>query len=128
LYGMRRLQYHEFAEARSVLTSGVFRLRRSIRNQINAKDVAQLIRAAQTREELGAILEEFAPTFGFLHMEVCKENAPGSRPLVLFNGHAARAWKLDCPVVPHDFIEGEDYVLRIWCNPQIGQNPYGAER
>lgn len=127
-YGLRRLQYHEFMEAGSVLVSGVARIRRVIRDQINAQDLAQLIRETRTVEELSELLEDSASSFGFLHMEVCKENATGPRPLVLFNGHAARAWKLDYPVTPHDFVDGEDYVLRIWCNPQRGSRPQAAER
>lgn len=128
VYGLRRLQYHEFLEAGSVLVSGVARVRRVIRDQIAAQDVAQLIRQARTLEELSSLVEESASTFGFLHMEVCHENSTGNRPLVLCNGYAARAWKLDYPVTPHDFVDGDDWVLRIWCNPQGGSRPYAAER
>ena len=128
LYSLHRLQYHEFVEAGAVVASGLFRMRRVIRDQIYAQDVAQVIERAETVEQIAAILEDHAPTFGFLHMEMCRETAAGSRPLVLFNGHAARAWKLDYPVTPHDFVDGEDYVLRIWCNPQVGPHLYGAER
>ncbi|HEV2148461.1 MAG TPA: MraY family glycosyltransferase [Longimicrobiaceae bacterium] len=128
VYGLRRLQYHEFVEAGSVLASGVFRARRVIRDQIHAQDVGQVVRHAKTLEEVNAILEDNATLFEFLHMEVCRERAHGSRPLVLFNGHAARAWKLDYPVTSHDFVESDDYVLRIWCNPRTGSRPYGAER
>lgn len=127
-YGLRRLQYHEFAEAAGVLSSGLPRARRVIRDQIYAKDLSQVLRYAGSVEQLSAILEDNAATFGFIHMEVCRDTASGSRPLVLFNGHAARAWKLDYPVTPHDFAGGGDFVLRIWCNPQSGMHPYGAER
>ncbi|HEX2092503.1 MAG TPA: MraY family glycosyltransferase [Longimicrobiaceae bacterium] len=128
VYGLRRLQYHEFVEAGSVLASGLLRVRRIIRDQICAQDLGQVVRLAETLEEVNAILEDNASAFGFLHMEVCRESAVGSRPLVLFDGHAARAWKLDYPVTWHDFVEGDDYVLRIWCNPRTGSQLYGAER
>jgi UDP-GlcNAc:undecaprenyl-phosphate/decaprenyl-phosphate GlcNAc-1-phosphate transferase len=128
LYGLRRLQYHEFAEAGSVLASGLGRLRRIIRDQISAQDIAEVLDRADGLEELNAILEDNASTFDFLHMEVCRESATRPRPLVLFNGHVARAWKLDYPVMSHDFVESDDYVLRIWCNPQVRSGPYGAER
>ena len=128
LYGLHRLQYHEFVEAGAVLASGFLGTRRVIRDQIYAQDLAQVIRQSETVDEIAAILEDNASTFGFIHMEMSRETAPGSRPLVLFNGHAARAWKLDYPVTPHDFVDGEDYVLRIWCNPQVGSRVYGAER
>jgi UDP-GlcNAc:undecaprenyl-phosphate GlcNAc-1-phosphate transferase len=129
LYGLRRLQYHEFAEAGTVLASGLLRARRIVRDQIYAQDVGQVVRQADTLEQVNAVLEDNASTFEFLHMEVCRESAVGSRPLVLFKGHAARAWKLDYPVTSHDFVEGDDYVLRIWCHPRTGvSHPHGAER
>lgn len=128
VWGVRRLQYHEFSEAGSALVSGVLRLRRVIRDQISAQDIGEVIRGAESLEEIDQILEESAGTFEFLHMEVCRESTTGTRPLVLFNGHAARAWKLDYPVMSHDFTEGDDYVLRIWCNPTLGSLAYGAER
>ncbi|HWK88593.1 MAG TPA: MraY family glycosyltransferase, partial [Longimicrobium sp.] len=128
VYGLRRLQYHEFVEAGAVLASGLARVRRTIRDRIYAQDLGQVVWSAGTFEEVNAVLEDNASTFGFLHMEVCRESATGSRPLVLFDGHAARAWKLDYPVTWHDFVESDDYVLRIWCNPRAGARPYGAER
>lgn len=128
LYGLRWLQYHEFLEAGSVVISGLTGIRRVIRDQIYAQDVAEVVLHAEAMEELNAILNDNATTFGFLHMEVCQESATGPRPLVLFNGHAARAWKLDYPVTPHDFVEDGDYVLRIWCNPQTDGRLYNAER
>jgi UDP-GlcNAc:undecaprenyl-phosphate GlcNAc-1-phosphate transferase len=128
VYGLRRLQYHEFVEAGAVLASGLARVRRTIRDRIYAQDLGQVVWSAGTFDEVNAVLEDNASTFGFLHMEVCRESATGSRPLVLFDGHAARAWKLDYPVTWHDFVESDDYVLRIWCNPRAGARPYGAER
>jgi UDP-GlcNAc:undecaprenyl-phosphate/decaprenyl-phosphate GlcNAc-1-phosphate transferase len=128
LYGLRRLQYHEFAEASTVLLSGYSRARRVIRDGICAQDVANVVAHAGSWEQLAAILEDNAATFGFLHMEVCPEGDSGPRPLVLFHGHAARAWKLDVPVTPHDFAGGVEYVLRIWCNPGLETQPQGAER
>lgn len=128
VYGLRRLQYHEFVEAAGVLASGMGRVKRAIRDQIYAQDVGEVVRQAESLEQVNAVLEDNAATFGFLHIEVCRDGGGGPRPLVLFNGHAARAWKLDYPVTSHDFVEGDDYVLRIWCNPRDGSRPYGAER
>lgn len=128
LWGLHRLEYHEFIQAGSVLATGVLRLRRVIRDQIHAHDVGSVISSAKSLDEVRAILEDNITAFGFLHMEVCKDNAPGPGPLVLCNGHAARAWKLDYPITPHDFVEGEDYVLRIWCNPQGTTRSHAAER
>lgn len=128
VWGVKRLQYHEFSEAASALVSGVQHLRSVIREQIVARDVAEHIRKAPSLQEIDEVLEDHAGTFGFLHMEVCRESTTGPKPLVLFNGHAARAWKLDYPVMSHDFAEADDYVLRIWCNPTTGAYPNGAER
>ena len=44
------------------------------------------------------------------------------------NGQAAHAWKLDYPVTPHDAVEDDLYVLRIWCNADRTSRPFGAER
>ena len=124
LAGLRQLQYHEFSEAGQVLVSGALRVRRVISDQIHARDVAQVIRQAETRQQLDAIMEDNATNFGFLHMEVCREGEVGRSR---FNGHAARAWKLDYPVMARD-AEHDPYVLRIWCHPGDGFRPFGAER
>jgi hypothetical protein len=90
--------------------------------------VSAVLAQANSLEELCAILQDNATTFGFLHIEVCRESAHGSRPLVLSEGHAVRALKLDYPVTPHDFEEGDDHVLRIWSNPRTRGYSFGAER
>lgn len=128
LWGLNRLQYHEFTHAVGTLFSGLSRLRRIIRDQISAQDLSELLRRTDSVEELSGVLEDHAAVFEFLHMEVCRESAVGPKPLLLFNGNVARAWKLDYPVMPHDFVDGDDFVLRIWCNPRRETRPYGAER
>jgi UDP-GlcNAc:undecaprenyl-phosphate/decaprenyl-phosphate GlcNAc-1-phosphate transferase len=128
VWGVKRLQYHEFSEAGNAVITGIHRLRRVIRDQISAQDIGEQLRKAGSLQEISAILEDHSGTFGFLRMEVCRESTTGTRPLVLFHGHAARALKLDYPVMSYDFAEGNDYVLRIWCNPTVGRYPYGAER
>ncbi|CAN5830471.1 MAG: undecaprenyl/decaprenyl-phosphate alpha-N-acetylglucosaminyl 1-phosphate transferase [Gemmatimonadetes bacterium] len=128
LYGMRQLQYHEFAEAGAVLLSGVLRMRRVIRDQIHARDIAHLIQRAETIEQVDALLQEHTSSFGFLGMEVCREMSSGRRRGVLHNGQSARAWKLDHPVTPRISAEDDPYVLRIWCGIGDANRPYGAER
>ena len=128
LRGMRYLEYHEFAEAAVVLASSLPRLRRVIRDQIHARDVAHEIRNVGTREEITAILEDNANGFGFLHMELCREMSRGRGRMALGNGQAAHAWKLDYPVTPHDAVEDDLYVLRIWCDATRSSRPFGAER
>ncbi|MBA2246297.1 MAG: undecaprenyl/decaprenyl-phosphate alpha-N-acetylglucosaminyl 1-phosphate transferase [Gemmatimonadetes bacterium] len=128
LYGMRQLEYHEFAEAGAVLASGVLRTRRVIRDQIHARDVAHLIQRARTIEQVDSILQENTAHFGFLGMEVCREMSIGRRRGVLLSGQAARAWKLDHPVTLRSSADDDPYVLRIWCGVGEANRPYGAER
>jgi UDP-GlcNAc:undecaprenyl-phosphate GlcNAc-1-phosphate transferase len=127
-FGMRRLRYHEFVEAGMVLTTALGQARRVIRGRIYAQDVAEMIRRAESREQLVGILEGNASTFDYLRMELCVDGATGPWPLVLANGRATRAWKIDFPVTPHDFAGGEEHILRIWCNPRAEFGPQGAER
>lgn len=128
LYGMRQLEYHEFAEAGAVLASGVLRTRRVIRDQIHARDVAHLIQRAHSVEQVDSILQENTAHFGFLGMEVCREMSVGRRRGVLLSGQAARAWKMDHPVTPRSSADDDPYVLRIWCGVGEANRPYGAER
>ncbi len=128
LYGMRQLDYHEFAEAGAVLASGAFRVRRVIRDQIQARDIAHLIQQAETIKQMDAILEANAACFGFLGMEVCREMSSGRRSSVLRTSQGARAWKLDHPVTARLSAEDNPYVLRIWCGLGDAYRPYGAER
>jgi UDP-GlcNAc:undecaprenyl-phosphate GlcNAc-1-phosphate transferase len=127
LFGTRHLAYHEFTEAGAVLGSGVLRVRRVIRDQIHAQDVAQLIRQAQTLDDMTAVLDANVSRFGFLGMEVCREMSRG-RHIALLNGDTAQAWKLDFPVTPRRAADDDPYVLRIWCGAGDSCRPYGAER
>lgn len=128
LYGMRTLQYHEFAAAGAVLASGLFRVRRVIQDQIHASDVSDVIRRAETLEQVNAILQDNADNFGFLGMRVCTEGAVGHGGVPLVDQNGPRAWRLDYPVVCSDAQAGRCYVLRIWCSLMHGTRPYGAER
>lgn len=128
LYGMRHLQYHEFAEAGAVLASGVLRIRRVIQDQIHARDVGQVIEQAETLEEVDAILEDNTTNFGFLAVEVCRESSRCRRKLFSFNGQGARAWKVDYPVELRMSADDDPFVLRIWCGLGTTYRPFGAER
>jgi UDP-GlcNAc:undecaprenyl-phosphate/decaprenyl-phosphate GlcNAc-1-phosphate transferase len=127
LAGLRRLEYHEFMEAGAVLATGTLRVRRIIQDQIHARDVAHLVGQARSVTQLNSILEEGAMSFSFLGMQVCRETSPGELQLARLNGDAARAWKLDYPVVPRLGAQDDPYVLRIWCGPGAAR-PHGAER
>jgi UDP-GlcNAc:undecaprenyl-phosphate/decaprenyl-phosphate GlcNAc-1-phosphate transferase len=128
LYGMRQLEYHEFAEAGAVLASGFVRVRRIIQDQIHARDLAKMVDHAGSIAQLDRMLEIQCAAFGFLGMEVCRESSACRRRLVEANGVAARAWKIDYPVTSRETVTDDPYVLRIWCGFDRSYRPFGAER
>ncbi|MGI9190364.1 MAG: MraY family glycosyltransferase [Longimicrobiaceae bacterium] len=128
LYGMRRLDYHEFAEAGAVVVRGALRTRRVIRDQIQAQDIARVIRTALTLEEVDAVLEDAAPDWGFLGMEVCREMSASSRLATFAPEETRRAWKVEHPVEPRVEADDNPFVLRIWCGLGPANRPLGAER
>jgi UDP-GlcNAc:undecaprenyl-phosphate/decaprenyl-phosphate GlcNAc-1-phosphate transferase len=128
VYGMRLVEYHEFAVAGTVLAQGFLRTRRIIQDQIFARELASLLTVAGSLQELNRLLEEQTPPFGFLAMQVCRENAPAPPPRALLKAHSPRAWKLDFPVTPRSSATDDPYVLRVWSDPGGVHRPYGAER
>jgi UDP-GlcNAc:undecaprenyl-phosphate/decaprenyl-phosphate GlcNAc-1-phosphate transferase len=129
LYGVRFLAYHEFSEAGAVLAQGALRLRRIIQDQIHARDLIPLIERLQNMEQLEALLDEHGERFGFLGLEVCRENSSCREKIASFSVDSYHVWKLDRPVTPRRTADDEPYVLRIWCGDAPGQSrPYGAER
>ena len=128
LCSTRSLAYHEFAEAASVLISGVMRTRRIIRDQIHARDLAQLLRRADSIRAVNEILGEGAADFHLLGMEVCRETDPGSCRAMLIHDDVRRAWKLEYPVAARSAGDPNPFVLRLWCGFGNDFRPYGAER
>jgi UDP-GlcNAc:undecaprenyl-phosphate/decaprenyl-phosphate GlcNAc-1-phosphate transferase len=128
IYGMRRLNYHEFVEAGAVLASGVVRVRRVIQDQIYARDVAKLVADAASLEHIDRIFTRYAPSFHFVGMEVCRESSICRQRLEEMEDGMARAWKIDYPVTPRANANDDPYVLRIWCGLYENSRPYGAER
>jgi UDP-GlcNAc:undecaprenyl-phosphate/decaprenyl-phosphate GlcNAc-1-phosphate transferase len=128
LYGLRRLEYHEFVEAGAVLGSGVLRVRRVIQDQIYAREMAQTVAAAGSFEQLDHVFETFAPSFRFIGMEVCRESSGCRQRIADASAGMERAWKLDYPVTSRLSADDDPYVLRIWCGPEARSRPYGAER
>lgn len=113
LFAIKRLGYHEFVEAGSVVTSGMRRVRQSIRDQIHARDVAQVLVRAETMVHLQAILQDNAGALGLLYASVCRESSREGGRSELPADVAARAWKLDWPV---DADGGDPWVLRLWAD------------
>jgi UDP-GlcNAc:undecaprenyl-phosphate GlcNAc-1-phosphate transferase len=123
MFGIKRLGYHEFVEAGAVVTGGVSRLRRSIRDGIHARDVAQVIARAETVEHLRAILDDNAEVLGFLVLGFCRESSTACGRAELPAESVPRAWKLDFAIPGHGReAESPDaadpWVLRAWCDPE----------
>lgn len=113
LFAIKRLGYHEFVEAGAVVTSGMRRVRQSIRDQIHARDVAQVLARAESLVHLQAILQDNAGALGLLYATVCRESsAEGSRSQLPAEV-AARAWKLDWPV---EMDSTDPCILRLWAD------------
>lgn len=129
VYGVRWLEYHEFLEASASFTSAARQARWVIQDKINARDVAILIRKAESFDALATIVEESAPLFRFSHMELRHGSSPRHLPPhVAGELHTARFCKLEYPVAqpitkPNDFV-----TLNIWCTTEALRRPVGAER
>lgn len=113
LFGIKRLGYHEFVEAGAVVHSGMRGLRQSIRDQIHARDVAQVLPRAESLSHVQAILQDNSAALGLLYATVCRESSREGGRAQLPPECAARAWKLECPVDGDD-AAADPYVLRVW--------------
>lgn len=128
IFGTRQLGYHEFTVAAMEVIAGLLRARRSIQDLIHARDIAQMIRGAQSPAQVDAVLESSVGRMGFLQVEVCPENAEAGRRPPLASAAFRRAWKVEFPVRSRCSRACEPYVLRIWCCAEQSGLPLGAER
>jgi UDP-GlcNAc:undecaprenyl-phosphate GlcNAc-1-phosphate transferase len=128
LYGVRRLNYAEFAGGRAALASGLGRVRRIIHDQIYASEVAQLIADAGSLGEINAILSTKAREFGFEGMLVDRASLLDDRSRAGTHRPGGLAMTLDHPVLCGDAEEDDPYVLRVRCGLPVGPRPHGAER
>ncbi|HSU15202.1 MraY family glycosyltransferase [Longimicrobium sp.] len=120
LFGIKRLGYHEFVEAGAAVASGASRLRRSIRDRIHARDVAQVVSTAESVEHLRAILSDNADVMGLLDVVFCRcSDADGARG-GLPAAHAAAALKVDFPIGEAGG-SADPWVVRAWCD---GTDPH----
>lgn len=128
IYGTNVLSYHEITVAGEVLMSAPSRARRVISDQIFATDICARIAEATTVENLSEVLEEVAPKFGFLGMELHGDGADAMH-LPATQIHPVNwAWKLDYPIRSQGEQHRHQYILSIWCSPDASTRPYGAER
>lgn len=129
VYGLRWLQYHEFFEAGASLTHAALTGRAVIRDKIHARDVATLLRNADTFEQLTTILGKSAADFRFVHAELegCGDTRQLTEPTPV-QMHTARTWKVEYPVGRQDSMLMHPIVLSIWCAIPSHDRPAGAER
>jgi UDP-GlcNAc:undecaprenyl-phosphate/decaprenyl-phosphate GlcNAc-1-phosphate transferase len=128
LWGLGYLDYHEFSEAWSVMMFAPMRVKKVIRDQINARDLARMVGEVPSLERLNDVLAQHANDFGFFHLTVCRESERSSqRSEAGVDSPRGYMPKLEYPVLPTGWIAEDPYVLRIWCYPDISR-PFGAER
>jgi UDP-GlcNAc:undecaprenyl-phosphate GlcNAc-1-phosphate transferase len=127
LTGLSSLQYHELAVLRRLVLEGPTRLRRVVRDRINAEDAAKLLQEARSLEEVNAVLRDSVRHFQFEHLELCSPMDPP----VLETGAALRGasvWHFDFPVALHPAASSPTYVLRIWFRPEVNFRYLGGEQ
>lgn len=127
IYGTNLLSYHELVVAGEVLFTAPSRFRRVISDQILALDLTARIQNAHGVDEVSSLLSSTASSFGFLKMELVRdEDLPRDDDS---RSPGAWAWKLEYPLRPG---VGDDsspiYKLAIWCSAEHSIRPYGAER
>ena len=127
--GIHWLQYHEFLEAGASLRSAARKARSVIQDKINARDVAQAIRQAQSIEAIQAILNDNAPTFRFAYLKLSNPASRREMPgRVTQELQALKLWKLEYPIVHGQPQQYDGLCLTIWCALQTSRRPAGAER
>jgi UDP-GlcNAc:undecaprenyl-phosphate GlcNAc-1-phosphate transferase len=129
VYGVRWLEYHEFVAAGASLTSAARQARWVIRDKINARDIATLMRKATSFEQLSSLVEESAPIFRFAHMQLRHgTSARHLPPHIAGELHTARFCKLEYPIVQRGTRPSDLAFLNIWCTTETLRRPVGAER
>jgi hypothetical protein len=129
LHGLHWLQYHEFIEVGSSITSAALTGRTVIRDKIHARDVAALIRQATTFEQVGEILEAHAERCRFVHAELQgrSEVRQYAEPLQV-QMHGGCTWKLEYPVLRPDSEITYPIMLSIWTSTETVGTSLSAER
>jgi len=123
--GLKGLDYHEFSEAGQVIAVAPRKLRRILQDRIYANDLAMVVRTAGTIDEANAVLEDAAPEFGFVHMELCNPSAVARRALARGIDLGATWWAV-FPLRGSAAASGP-VALVIWCRLD-GSRPRGTER
>jgi UDP-GlcNAc:undecaprenyl-phosphate GlcNAc-1-phosphate transferase len=129
VYGLRWLQYHEFWDAGSSFTSAALRGRTVIRDKIHARDVATLLRGAESINHLGSILEESAASFRFVHAELQgRSDTQQHLEPIAVQAYGTPTWKLEYPISGTDSRLAGPIMLSVWCAVSSNGTTSGAER
>ena len=130
VYGIRRLDYHEFVAAQASVASVARNARAVIQDKINARDVARAIAAAKTFGEIQTIVAGCATTFRFAHMELGDAGSvTAALPIhIALELRLARLWRLQYPIAQHK-PQSEPLFLSVCCPTITARHrPVGAER
>ena len=113
-WGLRWLQYDEFAEAGAAVLSVARRGRDRLRFSILAREVERQLAGAATVEALDAMLRDAAPGLGVADIRICRESA--RRRLALVEGaEHAFLYRVDVPVLDlRDAEPSDPVVLRVY--------------
>jgi UDP-GlcNAc:undecaprenyl-phosphate GlcNAc-1-phosphate transferase len=128
VYGVRRLRYHELLEAGWSLTAAALSGRAVIRDRIHARDVAELLRRAESLDQLALLLANSAERFRFVHVEL--QDVPETGRVVApvpVQLHGFRTSKLEYPVTRSHAELSHPMTLSIWCAVERRGSPAGAE-
>ena len=125
LYGLRRLDYIEFVEAGMSIARRGGGVLKAIRDQIHARETVALFSETKTLSELNHLLASRASRFGFVLMEVNREDSLRSAPVM---ADVPRLLKLDCTVNTDRGTLQDLLVLRIWSTMDFRNPVHGAER
>ena len=127
--GIYWLEYHEFLEAGASLAHAVKKSRVVIQDKINARDLADMLLAATSIEEIQALLEHHAETFRFSRMKLSDAySRQRSAGRITQELQALKMWKLEYPILQRSSDEYDGLCLTIWSAVAHSQRPAGAER
>jgi UDP-GlcNAc:undecaprenyl-phosphate GlcNAc-1-phosphate transferase len=130
LYGVRRLNYHEFVVAQASVVSVLRNARTVVQDKINARDIAAWIGAASTIGEVEAIVANSASIFRFAHIAVTYEWSPPhvSASFAADQSRRIDFWTLQYPIAHEDSPVSVPLFLSISCSTGAARRPAGAER
>ena len=124
--GLRGLKYHEFSEVGALIAIAPTKVRRILRDRINAHDVAAALTTAESLAAVNAILEDCASLFDFAHMQVCGPAEVAARATEL-GIDFEHAWWAVFPL-RHRNARVDPMALVVWCPTFGAGRPHGAER